>query len=70
MTSTQEVSAAPVNNQKPQTESQDARPDAAIHYVEDLALDPEPKVAWSTILAVFVSSLVVEKPQNRTRADA
>ncbi|KAL2210417.1 MFS general substrate transporter [Sarocladium strictum] len=57
MTSTQEVSAAPVNDQKPQTESQDPRPDAAVHYVEDLELDPEPKVAWSTILAVFFMGL-------------
>lgn len=70
MTSTQEVSAAPANNPKPQTESPDARPDAAVHYVEDLQLDPEPKVAWSTILAVFVSTLRVDNPRSRESADA
>jgi hypothetical protein len=56
MASHPEMSELPASDTKKSTldQSENQLP-AAIHHVENADLEDSPKVAWSTILAVFVS---------------
>ncbi|KAM0339650.1 hypothetical protein ACHAPU_010832 [Fusarium lateritium] len=58
MASYPEVSTASVGDEKQPTLSQsDGRVPAASHYIENADFEESPKVAWSTILAVFFMGL-------------
>lgn len=58
MASNQEVSVAPAGDTKKSALPTDDQRPPSIQYVENSDLEPTPKVAISTFLAVFVSYYV------------
>jgi hypothetical protein len=63
MASDPEVSAAPAGDVKKSTLPNDDQRPPSIQYVENSDLEPTPKVAISTILAVFVSYCARKCPE-------